>query len=133
LSFIEPQQSICGNGVVEPGEQCDCGWEEDCKDDCCYPMSRHPSYDEKPCTLTKRLVEVNIMKINFIYFNVAFVCYVVVMMRALFILPLLKASKTCYGYDDYDDVLRACAMLCFEAKSHTKARVDIEAASAVVG
>lgn len=50
----EPQQSICGNGVVEPGEQCDCGWEEDCKDSCCYPMSRHPNYNEKPCTLTPR-------------------------------------------------------------------------------
>uniref|UniRef100_A0A1B0DAT4 Uncharacterized protein n=1 Tax=Phlebotomus papatasi TaxID=29031 RepID=A0A1B0DAT4_PHLPP len=52
--FTEPQQSICGNGVVEDGEECDCGWEEDCKDKCCYPMSRHPSIDEKPCTLTPR-------------------------------------------------------------------------------
>jgi len=33
--FTEPQSSICGNGVVEAGEQCDCGWEEDCKDSCC--------------------------------------------------------------------------------------------------
>lgn len=48
----EPQSSICGNGVVEPGEECDCGWEEDCKDKCCYPMTRHPRIDEKPCTLT---------------------------------------------------------------------------------
>ncbi|KAG4074252.1 hypothetical protein HA402_008661 [Bradysia odoriphaga] len=46
--------TICGNGVVDPGEQCDCGWEEDCKDKCCYPMSRHPKLDEKPCTLTPR-------------------------------------------------------------------------------
>ncbi|XP_059610319.1 uncharacterized protein LOC132257444 [Phlebotomus argentipes] len=52
--FTEPQASICGNGVVEDGEECDCGWEEDCKDKCCYPMSRHPSIDEKPCTLTPR-------------------------------------------------------------------------------
>ncbi|XP_017484134.1 PREDICTED: uncharacterized protein LOC108372853, partial [Rhagoletis zephyria] len=52
--FTEPQASICGNGVVEPGEQCDCGWEEDCKDTCCFPMSRHPRIDEKPCTLTPR-------------------------------------------------------------------------------
>lgn len=50
----EPQQAICGNGVVDPGEQCDCGWEEDCKDSCCYPMSRHSKIDEKPCTLTPR-------------------------------------------------------------------------------
>ncbi|XP_037910075.1 disintegrin and metalloproteinase domain-containing protein 10 isoform X2 [Hermetia illucens] len=52
--FTEPQHSICGNGVVEPGEQCDCGWEEDCKDSCCFPMSRHPRSDERPCTLTPR-------------------------------------------------------------------------------
>lgn len=50
--FTEPQSSICGNGVVEPGEQCDCGWEEDCKDSCCFPMSRQPRLDETPCTLT---------------------------------------------------------------------------------
>ncbi|XP_065354213.1 uncharacterized protein Kul [Calliphora vicina] len=52
--FTEPQTSICGNGVVEPGEQCDCGWEEDCKDSCCFPMSRHSRIDEKPCTLTPK-------------------------------------------------------------------------------
>ncbi|CAD6993546.1 unnamed protein product [Ceratitis capitata] len=52
--FTEPQASICGNGVVEGDEQCDCGWEEDCKDTCCFPMSRHPRIDEKPCTLTPR-------------------------------------------------------------------------------
>ncbi|XP_058837059.1 uncharacterized protein LOC131693338 [Topomyia yanbarensis] len=52
--FTEPQASICGNGVVETGEQCDCGWEEDCKDSCCYPMSRHPRFDQKPCTLTPK-------------------------------------------------------------------------------
>lgn len=51
-SITEPQQKICGNGVVDPGEECDCGWEEDCKDSCCFPMSRHPSKDKPPCTLT---------------------------------------------------------------------------------
>ncbi|XP_030369201.1 uncharacterized protein LOC115620206 [Scaptodrosophila lebanonensis] len=50
--FTEPQSAICGNGVVEPGEECDCGWEEDCKDSCCFPMSRQPRIDEAPCTLT---------------------------------------------------------------------------------
>ncbi|KFB43362.1 AGAP003070-PA-like protein [Anopheles sinensis] len=52
--FTEPQEAICGNGVVETGEECDCGWEEDCKDSCCYPMSRHPRFDQKPCTLTPK-------------------------------------------------------------------------------
>lgn len=50
----EPQQAICGNGVVDPGEECDCGWEEDCKDTCCFPMTSHPLPDQKPCTLTSR-------------------------------------------------------------------------------
>ncbi|KAL1140356.1 hypothetical protein AAG570_000288 [Ranatra chinensis] len=50
--FTEPQGAICGNGVVEKGEQCDCGWEEDCKEDCCYPQRRHPPPDQPPCHLT---------------------------------------------------------------------------------
>ena len=30
--------AVCGNSVVEPGEQCDCGpGELDCTDPCCYP------------------------------------------------------------------------------------------------
>lgn len=43
--------ALCGNGVVEEGEQCDCGWEEDCEEDCCWPQrTEHPD-NEKPCTL----------------------------------------------------------------------------------
>lgn len=48
----EPQASLCGNGVVEAGEECDCGWEEDCRDSCCFPQRRYPPAEEVPCTLT---------------------------------------------------------------------------------
>lgn len=52
VCFIELQTSICGNGVVEPGEECDCGWEEDCKDACCFPQRRYSPPEEPPCRLT---------------------------------------------------------------------------------
>ncbi|XP_076759487.1 disintegrin and metalloproteinase domain-containing protein 10 isoform X2 [Xylocopa sonorina] len=52
--FTEPQVSLCGNGVVEEGEECDCGWEEDCRDSCCFPQRRYPPAGETPCTLTPR-------------------------------------------------------------------------------
>ncbi|XP_043265918.1 disintegrin and metalloproteinase domain-containing protein 10-like [Colletes gigas] len=50
--FSEPQVSLCGNGVVEEDEECDCGWEEDCRDSCCFPQRRYPPAGETPCTLT---------------------------------------------------------------------------------
>lgn len=54
--ILEPQTSLCGNGVVEAGEECDCGWEEDCRDECCFPQRRYPPPGEKPCTLTPRSI-----------------------------------------------------------------------------
>nr|CAI5843429.1 unnamed protein product [Callosobruchus analis] len=54
--FTEPKVAICGNGVVEEGEECDCGWEEDCDDQCCFPMRRYASLDEPPCHLTPRSI-----------------------------------------------------------------------------
>lgn len=49
--FTEPQKAICGNGVVEAGEECDCGWEEDCDEPCCHPMRNSPKKHQQPCTL----------------------------------------------------------------------------------
>ncbi|XP_020711523.2 disintegrin and metalloproteinase domain-containing protein 10-like [Athalia rosae] len=51
--FAEPQSALCGNGVVEEGEECDCGWEEDCNDPCCHPQRRHHAMHEIPCHLTE--------------------------------------------------------------------------------
>ncbi|XP_032513009.2 uncharacterized protein LOC116766975 [Danaus plexippus] len=52
--FTEPQPAICGNGVVEDGEECDCGWAAECTDVCCRPQAARPHY--KPCTLTEHSV-----------------------------------------------------------------------------
>ena len=49
--FREPKMALCGNGVVEEGEECDCGWEEDCEEQCCWPQRTEFGEDEKPCTL----------------------------------------------------------------------------------
>ncbi|XP_043232992.1 disintegrin and metalloproteinase domain-containing protein 10-like [Amphibalanus amphitrite] len=39
--FAVKGSAFCGNGVVETGEQCDCGFTaHDCRDRCCWP--RHP-------------------------------------------------------------------------------------------
>lgn len=52
--------SLCGNGLVEPGEECDCGQDEvACDDPCCYPA--HISASERsandsalPCSRAAR-------------------------------------------------------------------------------
>ncbi|XP_064471888.1 disintegrin and metalloproteinase domain-containing protein 10-like [Ornithodoros turicata] len=54
--FSEPQDAICGNEVVEPGEECDCGWEDDCLEPCCFPMRSNPPRDEPPCRLRTNVV-----------------------------------------------------------------------------
>ncbi|XP_043289218.1 disintegrin and metalloproteinase domain-containing protein 10-like [Venturia canescens] len=54
--FAEPQTAICGNGVVEEGEECDCGWEEDCNDPCCHPQRLHHAPFEIPCRLTENAI-----------------------------------------------------------------------------
>ncbi|XP_037573303.1 disintegrin and metalloproteinase domain-containing protein 10 [Dermacentor silvarum] len=54
--FSEPQDSICGNEVVEAGEECDCGWEDDCLEPCCFPMRSNPPRDEPPCKLRPNVV-----------------------------------------------------------------------------
>ncbi|KAJ8311382.1 hypothetical protein KUTeg_010737, partial [Tegillarca granosa] len=48
--FIEYPASICGNKVVETGEFCDCGWEDECSETCCNPQ-KTTSTGPTPCTL----------------------------------------------------------------------------------
>ena len=49
--FTAPEIAICGNGVVEEGEECDCGWEEDCLESCCWPQRTKYTQNQLPCTL----------------------------------------------------------------------------------
>ncbi|XP_062845480.1 disintegrin and metalloproteinase domain-containing protein 10 isoform X2 [Trichomycterus rosablanca] len=46
--FVESGQPICGNGLVEAGEQCDCGYSDQCKDSCCHSANEP---DGKKCKL----------------------------------------------------------------------------------
>ncbi|KAM6981242.1 disintegrin and metalloproteinase domain-containing protein 10 [Aplochiton taeniatus] len=46
--FVESGQPICGNGLVEVGEQCDCGYSDQCKDPCCYDANQE---EGKKCKL----------------------------------------------------------------------------------
>ena len=36
MFFSEPSGPICGNKIVEAGEECDCGYDDECdSDNCC--------------------------------------------------------------------------------------------------
>ncbi|RDD44962.1 Disintegrin and metalloproteinase domain-containing protein 10 [Trichoplax sp. H2] len=52
--FRSREAAICGNGVVEAGEACDCGYRQRCKDSCCnapYENSALTPPGYKPCQL----------------------------------------------------------------------------------
>ncbi|XP_050396722.2 disintegrin and metalloproteinase domain-containing protein 10 [Patella vulgata] len=49
--FKDSSQSNCGNKVVEPGEECDCGWEDECAETCCNPQYSNNNIPATPCTL----------------------------------------------------------------------------------
>ncbi|TRZ00606.1 hypothetical protein DNTS_031644, partial [Danionella cerebrum] len=46
VCFVESGQPICGNGLVEANEQCDCGYNDQCQDQCCF--SADEAEDKNP-------------------------------------------------------------------------------------
>lgn len=48
VMFLESGQPICGNGLVEQGEECDCGYSDQCKDECCFNANEP---EDKKCKL----------------------------------------------------------------------------------
>ena len=56
--FRENEGAFCGNKIVEPGEECDCGYDEtECEEKCCYPRKTKGLSDqqnkEKRCKRTE--------------------------------------------------------------------------------
>jgi len=78
--------SLCGNGVVEPGEECDCGnAQETCTDPCCYPAhislsERASNHSALPCSRTSRTRCVTPPELFYgIYMPLAFILCVVIL------------------------------------------------------
>lgn len=46
--YTESGQPICGNGLVEAEEECDCGYSDQCNDPCCYNANEA---EDKKCKL----------------------------------------------------------------------------------
>ena len=63
----EPEVALCGNSIVEPGEECDCGMGPlDCNDECCYPA--HISSSDR-VRHNHQILKVS--SIHFIFFQAA--------------------------------------------------------------
>ena len=56
MSVVESDEAFCGNGIVEGDEECDCGYKEDCQDNCCNPRDNSLSADADTLKCTLKIV-----------------------------------------------------------------------------
>ena len=52
--FVQSDGAFCGNKIVEDGEECDCGFDdEECSETCCHPRNsgRDGKRNERSCKL----------------------------------------------------------------------------------
>ena len=56
MSVVESDEAFCGNGIVEDGEECDCGYKEVCQDTCCNPRDNRISADADTLKCTLKIV-----------------------------------------------------------------------------
>lgn len=49
--FVESNEPICGNQIIEVGEECDCGYGVQCNENCCYPADYQDK--TKRCTMKR--------------------------------------------------------------------------------
>ena len=51
LFNISAKGPFCGNGLVEDGEECDCGFDNECEDPCCNPKMENDPNNPNQCRL----------------------------------------------------------------------------------
>ena len=102
--YPELEIAICGNFVVEPGEECDCGLTvNDCSDPCCYPAIipnklRVENGTALPCTYNK--TPACLARPAFVYgIVVPFVVMgISVLLLAIFLTKDWKGNRICYTH-----------------------------------
>ncbi len=96
--------SICGNGIVEDGEMCDCGFTDvECNDPCCYPAfiseyERSQNSTAKYCQRTDRrncLTRPGLMFGIFVPWTMIFV---IVFLTCLLLVYDWRHGKTCFTH-----------------------------------
>ena len=101
-SESEPEISICGNMILEPGEECDCGRNAStCYDPCCYPayVSENDRYYNRtavPCTY-RRMCSLDPALVYGIYLPFSVIIFSVIIV-AMVLHQDWKRNKWCFTH-----------------------------------